>query len=98
MDQESKNKLQDLLSKPINEMEPQDKDFIRARRSYLTEAQQRDLMMVLEGETGEINAGEVDYSKMTKAELLAICKGKGIVVDEAIVKAEIIKLLEAKDE
>lgn len=56
MDAESRVMLDTILSKPIGQMTETEKAVVRARRSYLTEAQCEDLAEVLEEkeEKGEV--------------------------------------------
>ena len=95
MDEKSREMLSEILAKPISAMSDGEKAIIRARRSYLTEAQVRDLESVLET---EVKVEKVDYSKLKKAELLAIAEEKGIVVSEDANKADIIGLIEETEE
>ena len=95
MDDKSREMLSEILAKPISAMSDGEKAIVRARRSYLTEAQTRDLESVLET---EVKVEKVDYSKMKKAELLAIAEQKGIVVAEDANKADIIGLIEETEE
>ena len=96
MDQEAKQMLSDIIAKPIAAMSEYDKAFVRARRDYLTEAQAADLKSVLE-EGAEEEEDEVDYSKLLKEDLIALCSEREIEMPEKPTKALLIELLEEGD-
>ena len=58
MDAQSKAKLDEILAKEPAAMTEDDKAFLRARRSYLTESQQIDLADVLADFTPEPEVDE----------------------------------------
>jgi hypothetical protein len=77
MDVKAAEMLSGILAKPIGIMTENEKAIIRARRSYLTEAQIEDLKEVLEEKVPVKveNQGEPKkLEEMTKAELQKLCE------------------------
>lgn len=85
-----KSMLEKLLVKGPYKLEEDEIAIIRARRVYLTAVERK----VFE----EILIEKVEYSAMTKAQLLKVCAEKEIVAEPALKKAEIIALIEASEQ
>lgn len=99
MDQESKKILDGILAKEVSALDENEKGFLRARRSYLSNADKERYADVLKvEETEEPENEKVDYSKMTKAELEKVCAKRKLEVPEDAKKADLVELLKKEDQ
>jgi len=95
MDVLSKKKLEEILEKSPESLADTEKDFLKARRSYLTKKQQEDYADIF----GKEEKKKTSLEELTKAQLEEKCKEAGIEEDaikKAKNKAELAALLESK--
>ncbi len=95
MDPHSQARFEKLVKVRVSSLKKEDIAFIRARRSYLSEAQAVAFASILEEEKAD-DQKPVDYGKMKKADLLNECEKLGIVVPEGSTNPAIAALIEAK--
>jgi len=94
MDPKSQETFDRIVSLDPESLTDQDRDFLRARRSYLTPAQEKAFAGVLDSE-GDAPS-EKPLAKMNLAELTAKAKELGVEVAEGATKAEVKEAIEAK--
>ena len=92
LNQGDKSLLEKLLGKRPSEMGEGEIAIIRARRSYLTPMERETFKEIL-----EVAEEKISYVEMTKAQLLEVCAEKGIDVEPALKKADIVALIEESD-
>ncbi len=85
----SKKVLDEILAKSAGTLNEYEVSILRARQSYLSSADAEKFAAELKVE-GEV----VNYSKMNKADLIAVCAEKGIAVEATATKADILALIE----
>lgn len=94
MDEQSKATLDAILAQEPAALTDADKDFLRARRSYLSEEQKAVYAEVLaEGQEPE----KEGYSKMKKGELQAELKAREIPFEDSYKNPILVKMLEQSD-
>ncbi len=93
---EDQKALTGALSAPMAVLTKDQKAIIRARRAYLTPTEQKTYAEVLT-DTQEEDQKQVDYTKLKKAELIALCEESDIETDDKMKKEELVKLLTEAD-
>jgi hypothetical protein len=93
MDQGSKLILEKILAKTPGEITETDKEFLRARRSYVSHADLERLGAIPEE---PVNTKEKPLSQMNKTELIAKAAEMGVQVPDGAKNKEIVELLSKK--
>lgn len=108
VDAATRERIEALTALQPHELSPADRDFMRARRDYLTEEQVADYCEAPEdepedegtGEDGEDEVEEIeDYADLSLDDLKAECEARGLTVEgRQDRKAPFVAALEADDE
>ena len=100
LDEMSKDELKDLAL----ELDIPKKKVLAAKKAkalidlILDEADEEELMALLDGENDDEDDEETDYSEMSLSELKAECKDRGLKVKKGMSKEDLIEMLEEDDE
>lgn len=91
MDEKSEIRLASISRKSVKDLDEDDRAFLRARRSYLSEVQLKAFASVL-SDVKTSSDGESEtkpLSKMNKSELLALAHSVGIEISEDMTNEEL---------